>query len=356
MKIPWYKPKFWGKERKYLLDAFDSTWISHGDYVERLEINFSKKLHAPYGVSTSNGTTSLHLALLALEIGHGDEVIVPGFCFAGPINMVLAVGAKPIFCEVERDTFLIDSQKIEGLVTSNTKCIMAVHTYGNVCNMDQINNIAKRHNLYVIEDSAEAIFSKYKGSYAGTLSDIGAFSFQATKTITTGEGGITLTADEGLKEKMKLIRNHGMGSTKYWHEGKSFNFRLTNLQASIGVAQLEYKDSIEKKRKEIYSLYKQKLKGLTLQKFKAEVDPCIWGMAIKLAEEINRELVMKKLAEKGIETRPGFYSFFQMKKYNAPFLEVAEELSQNIILLPFYLELKDDDISTICSELMSYNF
>jgi len=356
MKIPWYKPKFWGKERDYLLSAFDSTWISHGDYVDQLEINFSKILNSPYGVSTSNGTTALHLALLALEIGPGDEVIVPGFSFAGPVNMINAVGAKPIFCEVEEDTFLIDPLKIEDLITPKTKAIIVVHTYGNVCDMDKIKKIAKVNDLLVIEDAAEAIFSKYKGEFAGTLGDIGSFSFQATKTITTGEGGMNLTTNEGLKEKMKLIRNHGMGNKKYWHEGQAFNFRLTNLQAAIGVAQLEHKKSIIEKRKEMHSLYLKNLKGLTLQKINEQVDPCVWGMAVKLDRDVNRELVMKKLSEKGIETRPGFYSFFQMKKYNCPLLPTTENLSQNIILLPFYLDLTEKDISYISKELISNNF
>ena len=354
MKIPWYKPKYWGNEREYLLKAFDSTWISHGDYVDLLESNFSKILNSPYGVSTSNGTTSLHLALLALEIGPGDEVIVPGFCFAGPINMILEVGAKPVFCDVEENTFLIDSSKIEELITKNTKAIMAVHTYGNVCEMNQINSIAKKYGLYVIEDAAEAIFSKYNGKYAGTFGDIGSFSFQATKTITTGEGGMALVADMGLRDKMKLIRNHGMGSKKYWHEGRAFNFRLTNLQAALGVAQLEHKEAIERKRKELYLLYQKNLGEAVLQEFKSEVTPCIWALAVKLTE--NREQVMNRLFEKGIETRPGFYSFFQMKRYRAPYLTNAEKLSRNIILLPFYPDLKEEEIFSICEELKTYNF
>jgi len=355
MKIPWYKPKFWGKERDYLLDAFDSTWISHGDYVDKLEINFSRALHSPFGVSTNNGTTALHLALLALEIGPGDEIIVSGFSFAGPVNMILAVGAKPVFCEVEKDTFLIDPEKIAELITLKTKCILVVHTYGNVCEMDAINKIAKDFNLLVIEDAAEAIFSKYKGEYAGTLSDIGSFSFQATKTITTGEGGMVLTKNEGLKEKMKLIRNHGMGDRKYWHHGQAFNFRLTNLQAALGVAQLEHQGKNISIRKELYSTYVKNLDGLNLQTFKPSVEPVLWAMAIKLDKEVNRDLVIKNLLAKGIETRPGFSSFFQMKRYNCPLLPIAEKLSGSIILLPFYLDLKEEEINFICQELMSNN-
>ncbi|TDJ04146.1 MAG: DegT/DnrJ/EryC1/StrS family aminotransferase [Deltaproteobacteria bacterium] len=355
MKIPWYKPKFWGKEREYLLDAFDSTWISHGDYVDRLELNFSRALQSPFGVSTSNGTTALQLALLALEIGPGDEVIVPGFSFAGPVNMILAVGAKPVFCDVEKDTFLIDLQKITELLTPKTKCIMVVHTYGNVCEMDAINKLAKDHNLFVIEDAAEAIFSKYKGEYAGTLSDIGSFSFQATKTITTGEGGMVLTKDEGLKEKMKLIANHGMGETKYWHVGQAFNFRLTNLQAALGVAQLEHQEKNISLRKELYSTYLKKLAGSSLQVFKPSVEPALWAMAINLDKDVNRDLVMRNLMAKGIETRPGFSSFFQMKRYNCPLLPVAEKLTRSIILLPFFLDLKEEEITFICKELVSNN-
>jgi perosamine synthetase len=222
--------------------------------------------------------------------------------------------------------------------------------------MDLINDIALKNNLFVIEDAAEAIFSKFNGKFAGTLSDIGSFSFQATKTITTGEGGMCLTGNEGLKEKMKLIRNHGMRDKKYWHEGDAFNFRLTNLQAAIGVGQLEHQTEIVSIREKIYSYYLKNLKGLTLQKFKSSVEPVVWGLAVKLSEFQNRDLKIANLKAQGIETRPGFSSFFQMKRYNCPLLPVSEKLSQNIILLPFYLDLTEGDIELICRELMSNNF
>src|SRR3989338_7748949 len=235
MNIPFAKPVFLGKEKEYLADAIASGWISDGPYVERFEKDFLRYFEGSSGLTTSSGTTALHLALLALGIGPGDEVIVPGYTFVAPVNMVLAVGAKPVYAEADPITWCIDPRSVEKQITSKTKAIIAVHVYGNVCDLPSLRAIADKYKLFLIEDVAQAAFSKYEQKYAGSFGDVGCFSFQATKTVAMGEGGFVVTPYKNVYEKMCLIRDHGMNKEKrYWHEVIGYNFRLTNLQAALG--------------------------------------------------------------------------------------------------------------------------
>jgi perosamine synthetase len=358
MKIPWAKPAFSGKEKKYVLDALSSTWISDGPYVEKFEEEFLSFLGARYGMTASNGTAALELALLALDIGPSDEVVVPGFGFVSAANMVIDRRATPVYADIDPLTWCIDPRAAKKLIAKRTKAIIAVHTYGNVCNMRALKEIAARHKIYLIEDAAEAAFSKYKNRYAGTWADIGCFSFQATKTITTGEGGFILTADKDLYSKMRLFRNHGMlPDNKYWHESIGYNFRLSNIQAAMGCAQLENKENIISERKKIYSLYKKYLsdeKGIAFQHFPREVDAVVWTVAIKVDPKIfkgGRNFVMKSLAKAGIETRPGFYPMSVMPLYKAPKLPVSEEVGLNVMALPTFCGLTEKDISFICNRI-----
>ncbi|MCK5580715.1 MAG: DegT/DnrJ/EryC1/StrS family aminotransferase [Candidatus Omnitrophica bacterium] len=246
MIIPCGKPSFWGNEKAYLMDAFDSTWISRGKYIEQFEGQLVQELDAGFGAVASSGTAALQLALLALGAGPGDEVIVPGYSFAAPVNMVIAVGATPVYADVNPETWCLDASRVARCVTDKTKAILAIHIYGNMCDMDALKKVAQEHNLYLVEDAAEALFSKYAGKYSGTWGDVGCFSFQATKTLTMGEGGFVVTQNKELYDKMFRMRNHGMDPDKhYWHKDTGFNFRLTNLQAAIGCAQLEKVDEIK---------------------------------------------------------------------------------------------------------------
>lgn len=355
--IPWAKPNFIGNEKKFVIDALKSTWVSGGPYVNKFESEFSKKIKSKYIITTSNGTTSLNLALLGLKIGRDDEVIVPDFTFVAPGNVVLQVGATPVFADVDKNTWCIDPQSIENSITPNTKAIIAVHVYGNVCDMDKIMKIAKERNLYVIEDAAESAFSKYKEKYAGTFGEVGCFSFQATKTITMGEGGAVSTTNKNLFKIMKKIRNHGMTSKRYWHDIIGYNYRLTNLQAAIGCAQLQNLETILKNKKRILNSYLNKLKnvrGISFQFIPKDVKPILWAVAIKIDSEklkINRDYLMKELLKKGIETRPGFYPFSVMPFYNAPKCPIAETISKNIIVLPSFPSLKDNEIKYISESI-----
>lgn len=358
MKIPWGKPYFWENERKYLIDAYDSTWISGGYYVEELEKRFARLHGYKYGLVVANGTCSIFLSLKALDIGPGDEVLLPGFAFIAALNMVLEVGATPILCDIDPQTMLIDPVDVKLKITNKTKAILPVHTYGNVCDMSELRKIADDHNLYILEDVAEAIFSKYKNRYAGTYSEISSYSFQTTKTITTGEGGMVLTNSSELYEKMRKLRSHGMGTKKYWHEGVAYNFRLTNLQAAIGLAQFENLDKIVAERDRLFKLYRLKsstFDSFTLQLYKPEVSPVVWAFPIVLknSSKINRDELMILLEEKGIEVRPGFYTAHQLPAYGGPLLQNSEFISKNTISLPFYVGITDHEVDYIFETLKS---
>ncbi len=353
--IPWFKPKYWGNEKLYVLDALDSGWISGGEYIRKFESSFAS-IHGSQGaVTVSNGTTALYLALLSLNIGPGDEVIIPGYTFAAPANMVIASGAKPVFVDVDQDTWLLDTYLIEEKITNKTKAILPVHIYGNVCSMTAVNNIAKKHGLYVIEDVAEAAFSKQNDRYAGTLGDIGCFSFQATKTLTMGEGGAVLFSDNLIEQRARVIRSHGMTADRpYWHVDVGHNFRLTNMQAAFGLAQLEKLNEIIIQKKRVYQRYVNNLNsinGIQMQRITANTEPIIWAVAIRIDPQIvaiSRDKLRAALTAKGIETRAGFYAFNEMPLYSSDELPVSSVISRNLISLPSYPGLEDDQIDKIC--------
>ena len=283
--IPWAKPDFWGNEEKYMVEALTSTWISGGAFVDQLEHDFAQYSNVRHALTASNGTTALHMAYLALELKPGDEVILPGFAFMGAANMALYTGAKPVFAEVDPRTWCVTADEVEKCISVRTKLIVPVHTYGNVCDMDSIMELANKHNIAVVEDTAEAFASRYKGKLAGTYSLIGTYSFQATKTITTGEGGMVVTNEDELYDRMALYRSHGMRRKRYyWHDLVGHNFRLTNLQAALGVAQMERLETIIFERKRVHRQYQSLLSenpGVTLQYYQPEVDGVLWGSCAK---------------------------------------------------------------------------
>lgn len=356
--IPWAKPYFLGNEKEFVMDALESTWISGGGYIEKFESEFSRVIGSRHTVGVSNGTTALHLAMVAAGIGQGDEVIIPGFTFVAPANTAIMEGAKPVFADVDPDTWLLDSEKIREKITPRTKAIVPVHIYGNVCDMDPIMEIANEHDLMVIEDVAEAPFSKYRGQCAGTFGDLGCFSFQATKTITMGEGGAILTDDDEMDERLRILRSHGMKPGKrYWHDFVGYNYRITNLQAALGYAQLQNHETIIQEKKRVYRRYLDNLadvKGIKLQAVNDAVDPIIWAVAFKLDPSIislKRDDFISAMKELGIETRPGFYSFSQMPMYDADELPVAEDTARNVVSTPSYAGLDDEEIDFICETL-----
>lgn len=358
--IPWAKPNLWGNELEYVAQALASTWISSGPFVERLERDFADYHGMHHAAAASNGTTALHMAFLALNLQPGDEVIIPGFAFLTAANLALQLGARPVFTEVDPVTWCMTAEAVEKCLSPRTKVIVPIHTYGGMCAVDEILDLINGHAISVVEDVAEAFSSRYKNRLAGTMGVMGAFSFQATKTITTGEGGMVVTDNQELYDRMCLFRSHGMLRTRYWHEVAGHNFRLTNMQAALGCAQLEKIDRIILERKRVHLTYQaclSKVPGVTMQCFAPEVDPVVWAIAVKLDRQAypqGRDMVMQQLKAAGIETRNGFYAASLMEHlYTCPKLPVCEGLSEQVISLPTYPTLGDDDIDSICAELRS---
>lgn len=340
-------PNLNGNEFKYLTDAFMSTWISSsGKYITRFENKFSSYSDCSHGVAVSNGTVAIHLALVALGIGEGDEVIVPDLTFAATINTVLHANATPVIVDVEENSWCIDPKEIEKAITPKTKAIIPVHIYGQACDMDAIMKIAKKYNLKVIEDCAEAHGAIYDGQKVGSFGDIGCFSFYGNKVITTGEGGMCVTNSLELDEKMRVLRDHGMSKTKrYWHDMIGYNYRMTNLQAAIGLAQLERIEEIHKNRKMYEENYKKILdsKSFTFQQDIDNRTRITWLVSVLLDESIDREEYIKELKTKGIDARPFFYPLSDMeiyKQYCKNETPITHKLSKIGLNLPTYESLK----------------
>ncbi len=318
--MPVAEPKLNGNEFKYLSDAFLSTWISSaGAYINRFEKDFSEYCGAKHGIAVSNGTVAIHLALVAMGIGEGDEVIVPDLTFAATINAVLHAGATPVIVDVDEHSWCISPFAIKAAVSDKTKAIIPVHVYGQPCDMDAIMKIAKDHKLFVIEDAAEAHGAEYRGQKVGSFGDAATFSFFGNKIITTGEGGMVLTSNDDLNDRMRVLRDHGMSKEKrYWHDHVGFNYRMTNLQAAIGCAQLERIDQILNDRDAIEEKYVEALKQFTFLKWQErfmERKRVTWLVAL-LAQGVDRDELFGCLRNNGIDVRPFFYPLSEMPIYS----------------------------------------
>jgi perosamine synthetase len=357
--IPVSEPFLRGNEKKYVMDCLETTWISSlGKYVKLFEEEFAKFCGCSYGASVCNGTVALQLALSVLGIKPGDEVVVPSLTFVATANAVHHLGAKPVFVDSENETWTIDPGFIEKKITPKTKAIIPVHVYGHPANMDPIMEIAEKHNLFVVEDAAEAHGATYKGKKVGSIGHVGCFSFYGNKIITTGEGGMCVTNDEKLYEALQFAKDHCMGYEKrYWHPKIGFNFRMTNIQAAIGVAQLEQISSILAKRERDEQLYKKLLKGvgsITPQPRASWAKPVYWMHSVLFEDSfgVSRDEVMKKLKEKKIDSRPFFYPNHLLPPYNTEEkLAVCEEIARKGINLPSSTGLSEEKIRRVCNAL-----
>jgi len=353
--IPVAEPDLRGNEKKYVADCIDSTWISSlGKYISEFEEKFSGYCGSAYGVSVFNGTVALQLALAALNIGKGDEVIVPDFTFVATANAVTYLGATPVFVDADKKTWNMDVEKIKEKITDKTKAIIPVHLYGHPCDMDPILELAKQHNLYVIEDAAEAHGAEYKGKKVGSLGTIGCFSFYGNKILTTGEGGMCITNDEKLAERMRFLKDHGMTRPYYYHPEVGFNFRMTNIQAAIGVAQLERIDDIIAAKIKSAKLYKELLsstKGISFQPDEDYAKTVYWLHSIIVEDDFrcNRDALMKELKESDIDSRPFFIPMHELPPYKADGFPIASEISRKGINLPSSTLLAEEDIKRICN-------
>lgn len=354
--IPVAEPDLSGKEFQYVKDCFDTNWISSsGKYIKKFEEDFSSYCDVKYGVAVSNGTVALHLALLSLEIGPGDEVIVPNFTFAASVNSIIHTGATPVFIDSDRESWNMDISKIEEKITPKTKAIMVVHIYGNPCDMDQVIDLKEKYDLYIIEDCAEAHGALYKGLKVGDFGDISCFSFFANKVMTTGEGGICLTSNLDLYDKMLVLRDHGMSKEKkYWHDVVGYNYRMTNIQAAIGCAQLERLDDFIEKKLTIANTYKKYLDKsiFEFQCTHSENKNINWLTSVLLPKEVNRDFVINKLKQNNIDSRPFFYPMNEMPPFKTEgvFL-VSKSISRRGINLPSSVNLDKDTIVEISNIL-----
>jgi perosamine synthetase len=360
MKIPISQPALVGNEKKYVLDCLDSNWISsNGKYIHLFEQKFAEYLGVKHALTCCNGTAALHLALLALGVGFGDEVIIPTLTYVATTNAVAYTGATPVLADCELDTWNIDPSKIESLITTRTKAIIPVPLYGHPCDMNPILEIAQRHGLYVVEDAAEALGARYRGRLCGSMTDISTFSFYGNKTITTGEGGMVVTNDDELAAKVRLFKGQGMDQNRrFWFPQIGYNYRMTNIQAAIGLAQMENIELFLAKRWEIAGWYNKHLSGIlgiTLPVIKKYAAHSWWLYSILIENEYgeSRDAVMDRLSENGIESRPFFYPMHIMPVYfvcGAPF-DVSIEVASKGINLPTYYDLCEQQILHVANVL-----
>ena len=353
--IPVAEPVLTGNELAYVSDCVTSGWVSSiGQYVTRFEQDFAHFCGVKYGIATSNGTTALHLALVALGIGPGDEVIVPSLTFVATANVVVYTAARPVFAESEPRTWNLDPVDVARKVTPTTRAIIPVHVYGHPADMDAINAIAAKHNLHVIEDAAEAHGAEYKGRRVGAIGRMGAFSFYGNKIITTGEGGMITTDDDALAGQMRQLRDHAMSPTRrYWHDAIGYNYRITNIQAALGVAQMERIQEFIARKRAIATLYDELLDGtpgLTLPVEEPWAKNIYWMYSILVGDSarVSRDELMTYLKACKIDSRPFFHPIHTLPPYAAgQSLPVAERLSRQGINLPSSTALTDDDVRRV---------
>lgn len=354
--IPVYSPDLSGNEARYVSDAMETSWISSlGPYIDRFEASLRETIGAPHAIAVSNGTVALHLALHCVDVGPGDEVIVPTFTYIASVNAIAQTGATPVLADVRPHDWLLDPAQVEALITPRTKAVMPVHLYSGVCDPG-INELARSRGLKIIEDCAEVLGTRIGERHVGTTSDVSTFSFFGNKTITTGEGGAVTTNDEELARRLRKVKGQGQSLTKrYWHDELGFNYRMTNICAAIGTAQMERLDSILQRKSQIARLYRDALSssGVEFQQVAPEVKSSEWLVTLLLPKGVDRDRVMADLSAQGIDTRPVFYCAHQMPMYLSDrSFPVAEDIASRGISLPSYPALTDDQIGRISEVLL----
>ncbi len=358
------EPLIGSEEMKNVVDCLQTNWISSkGRYIEEFEQKFAAYCGCKYGIATTSGTTALHLALVAAGIGPGDEVIMPAFTMIATAFAIIYTGATPVLVDAEPEYWNIDVRRIEEKITGKTRAIMPVHIYGHPCDMDELLELAKKHNLYVIEDAAEAHGAEYHGKRTGGLGRIGCFSFYANKIITTGEGGMVVTSDPEIAAKSRSFKDLAYSPTKrFLHVGVGFNYRMTNVQAAIGLAQFGNIDRYVEARRQHARTYNRLLgdiPGLTLPREKEGVKNVYWMYGVVVEKEfgMSRDELQKKLEEKGIETRTFFFPMNQQPIFHERGLfrgethPVAEALGRKGLYLPSSTGLTDKEMETVCQAI-----
>lgn len=361
------EPLLNGNEKKYLNECIDTGWISsEGPFVKELEEKFSRKVGRKYGVAVCNGTAALEAAVIALGLGKGDEVIMPSFTIISCASAIIRAGAVPVLVDSEADTWNMNIEQIKEKITKQTKAIMVVHIYGLPVDMNPVLKLAEDNNLKIIEDAAELIGQTYKGKPCGSFGDVSTFSFYPNKHITTGEGGMIVTDNEETAERCRSLRNLCFKPGKrFVHDELGFNFRMTNMQAALGLAQFERLDEFVIKKRYIGKLYTELLKDITSVDLPLEETEFakniywVYGIVLKDTAGMNAEDVMKRLSEKKIGTRPFFYPmhlqpvFKKMSLFINETYPVSENLAEMGFYIPSGLALTDEQIRETASAIKS---
>jgi perosamine synthetase len=356
--IPISKPFIGPREKELVIDALDSGWVSSiGRYIDEFEAKFAHYCGTEYALAVSNGTTGLHLALATLGLQPGDEVIVPDLTFVATANAVAYTGATPVLADVDADTLCLDVASVKALITPRSKAIIPVHLYGHPADMDALTDLADAHGLAIIEDAAEAHGAEYKGRRVGSFGKCAVFSFYGNKVITTGEGGMLTTNDRAFHQRAKRLRDHAMSPEKrYFHEERGYNYRITNLQAALGVAQLERIDEFLGRRTEIMSWYNSAIAttdGVRLNRVKNWAKSAFWMVCLEVDwfDEARRDAFMQALRARGIDSRPYFCTMSSMPMYRQAPLPVASRKAQTGLNLPSYFELTKSEVQRIGSDV-----
>jgi perosamine synthetase len=353
-KIPINKPSITDLEMEYVNDAISNGWGEKCyDYIYRFERGFAEYLDTKYALATSSCTGAIHLALMALGVKAGDEVIVPEITWIASVEPVLYIGAKPVFVDVLEDTWCIDPEKIKAAITPKTKAIIVVHIYGNLCNMDEIMRIAEEHGLKVIEDAAEGLGSEVRGQKAGSIAHAGVFSFHGTKTMTTGEGGIMVTNDEEVYERAKVLNDHGRNpkdpeNKMFWMRNYGYKYKMSNLQAALGCAQIERIEELVNKKREIFSWYAESLKNIP-GKLNPETADCknsFWLPTIVFDSKIgfDRDSFFDLCKNNNVDCRPFFFPLSSLPMFETVAEnQVSHSIYKNAINLPSYHDMTKED-------------
>ena len=365
MKVPVNEPVITDEAKALVKEAMDTGWVSSaGPSIEQFEREFAAFIGVKHAITVTNGTAALHLALASLNIGPGDEVIVPAFTMIASVFAIQYTGATPIFIDSEPDTFNMDVSQLEAKITKKTKAILPVHIYGHSVDMDPLLDIARRHNIPVVEDAAEAHGGTYKGRMCGSMGTISCFSFYGNKIVTTGEGGMVVTNDDALAKRARLLRDlaHAEGR-RFWHEEVGYNYRMTNLQAALGLGQLRHVHGFVEKKLWMANAYQKGLSGiegirLPITKDYAKNVYWMYGVLVEPDCPLTRDQLRAALQEKGIDTRDFFLSAAampactQFAKPGEKF-PVADDLGARGFYLPSGLALTEEQVAYVCTTLES---
>ena len=356
--IPVYRPLLGELERQYVNECLESGWISsRGEFIGRFESAFAEYVGAEHATSVCNGTVALHLALEALGLGPGDEVIVPTLTYIASVNTIIQVGARPIFIDSIERTWQLDHDAIKLRITPKTRAIMVVHLYGQPCDMDPIVQICSENGLLLIEDCAEAFGSYYKGRHVGTFGDAATFSFFGNKTITTGEGGMVLAKRQATIRRARHLKSQGVSQEReYWHDALAYNYRMTNICAAIGLGQLQRADQVLARKREIADQYWRAMQDLPLfvHRELPQTTHSYWMCSIALDDPGLRQPLRHLLGLNGIETRPVFHPAHTMPHCRTEgCFPVAESISQRGINLPSFPEMTNEQVGKVCDLIRS---